>query len=162
MTLYATCEAALLTLVRAVNSGATYDATNSSRGDWSVRDRQGVTLSAVLYQARASQFAFAFPGGRGAHGRRQERHFIGVQVAYARGAAQGGDGVAYAGLQTAVDSLIAHLNQYPRLNGTSGVKEARVSEAGMPVYNAGRTHLIRALLVEVAAEIDLVQVESAQ
>lgn len=162
MTLYATIEAALLIRVRALDSGATFTTANSSRGDWSVRDAAGQRISAVLFKAKPSVYADSFPPNRGSHGKRQELHTIGIQVAYARQDGQGGDGATYTALQTTVDNLIAWLNQWPRLNATTGVRRGQVTESTAPIFNAGKTHLIVGLMLMVNAEIELSQQESAQ
>lgn len=162
MTLYAAVETALLTLVRASDEGGVFDTTNSSRGDWAVRDASGRPLSAVLYRAAKSVYGDKGKDGRGSHGKRQEQHTIGIQVARAQQTGQGGDEATYIALSEAVDSLIASINQYPRLNNMSGVRRAQVTERHGPVLNAAKTHLIETILVEVACEIELVQTESAQ
>lgn len=158
MSTYATSEAALLTAVRASSAGAVFTATNSSRGDFSVLNNEGVTVAAVLMQNSKSEFGDNLGSGRGTHGKRQQKHNIGLVVFQARG--QNNDGVTYQALATATDALIAYLDTYPRLSNATGVKRAEVVEASEPRIRRDAAWIFQVLLVEVLTETAPTLIES--
>jgi hypothetical protein len=157
MSTYTTAEAALLTRVRAYNSGATFTTTNSSRGDFRVLNNEGVTQAAVLMQATRSEFGDNLGQGRGTHGKRQQRHRIGIVLFQARG--QADDGTSYQALAALTDALIAYLDTYPRLNNATGVKRAEVIEASEPRIRRDSAWIFQTLLVEVMTETVPVLIE---
>jgi hypothetical protein len=140
-----------LAAVRASGGGTVFTAQNSSRADFTVLDRAGVTSAAVLVQAGKSEFADNLGGGRGAHGKRQQRHRIAVILIQARG--QTDDGVAAQALHTTVDTLVGYLDTYPRLNNAALVKRAEATEADIPrKLRASDAWIFQAILVEVLTE----------
>lgn len=147
MSTYTTTEEALLAVVRA--SGA-FTEQNSARADFTVLDRAGVTNAAVLIQAGPSEFGDNLGGGRGAHGKRQQRHRIAIVLLQARG--QTNDGVAAVALQAARDTLIGYLDTYPRLGGASDIKRAEVVEVDVPRVRQTMTWIFQAIMVEVMTE----------
>jgi hypothetical protein len=157
MSTYATSEAALLVAVRASSAGAVFTATNSSRGDFRVLNNEGVTQAAVLMQAAASQFGDNLGQGRGTHGKRQQRHRIGLVIFQARG--QADDGASYQALAAVTDALIGYLDTYPRLNNATSVKRAEVTEASEPRIRRDSAWIFQTLLVEVLTETAPVLVE---
>lgn len=150
MSTYATSEAALLIAVRASSAGATFTATNSSRGDFSVLNNEGVTVAAVLMQATRSEFGDNVGSGRGTHGKRQQRHHIAVVVFQARG--QANDGTSYQALHAASDALISYLDTYPRLNNATNVKRAEVVEASEPRIKRDSAWIFQTVLVDILTE----------
>lgn len=156
---YATVEAAALTTLRLYGSGAIFTTANSSRGDYSVLDAPGDS-AAVIQQMAATETADRIDG-RGAHGRRQWRHTLAITLFRRLGTGQGGDGAAYAALQTLTAAVAAHLLRYPRLGGASGVKRAQVIKVGAPMAD-GRPHIWQTITVMVDAESEIAYVEDAQ
>jgi len=150
MSTYVPSEEALLAAVRASGNGATFTTQNSARGDFTVLDKAGVTSAAVLMQAGKSEYADNLGGGRGAHGKRQQRHQIAVILFQARG--QADDGTATQALHGQKDALIAYLDTYPRLNNAAGVKRAAVVEADVPRVRQARAWIFQAILVEILTE----------
>lgn len=160
MSTYTTTEEALLTAVRASGGGAIFTTQNSSRADFTVLDRAGVTSAAVLIQAGKSEMGDDLGGGRRAYGKRQQRHRIAVVLIQARG--QTDDGTAAQALHTAADALIAYLDTYPRLNNATAVKRAELVEADIPrKLRASDAWIFQALLVEVMTETAPVLAEGA-
>jgi hypothetical protein len=148
---YTTAEAALLTRIRAYNAGATFTTTNSSRGDFRVLNNQGVTQACVLMMARDSEFGDNLGGGRGTHGKRQQRHYVGAVLFRARG--QADDGTSYQALTTLADALIAYLDTYQRPDSTPAIKRAEVIGATVPRLSARwAAWLFQALTIEVLTE----------
>lgn len=159
MSTYSTTEAALLARIQAYNGGATFTASNSSRGDYRVLDREGVTQAAVLMQAAPSEFGDRLDS-RGAHGKRQQRHRIAIVLFQAR--LQANDGDTYASLTTLRDALIAYLDTYPRLNAAAGVKRAEIVEAAEPRVQRDSAWVFSSILVEVMTETTPQLVETPQ
>lgn len=118
---YATCAAALLTLVRAYNSGATFTTANSAEDDFTLLNSE--TTAAIVTMVGDSAEGDRLDG-RGAQGKRQARHEIGITLAVPIGADK--DSTAKAALHTIRDALIAYLRPYGRLNNASGVKRAEI------------------------------------
>lgn len=159
MSTYSTSEAALLTRVRAYNSGATFTATNSSRGDFRVLNNEGVTQAAVLTQAGRSEFGDNLGQGRGSMSKRQQRHSIALILFQARG--QSNDGDSYTSLCTLRDGVIGYLDTYQRLNAASGVKRAEIIEASEPRIRRDSAWIFCTVLVEVLTETAPALVETA-
>jgi hypothetical protein len=151
---YSTSEAALLTTVRA--SGG-FTEINSSRGDFAVLNGTGVVSAAVVMQAGPSEFGDDLGEGRGAHGKRQQRHRIAVIVFQAR--RQDNDGYTYVALKETVDALIAYLDTYPRLGSAANVKRAEVTEVSAVRRQRDRAWIFQSILVEVLTETSPVLAE---
>ncbi len=161
MTLAASATA-LLTLVRAYNSGATFTTTNSSYGDWLVLDATGTEVSAVVEMADVSVSGDIVQDGAvnyGTQGNYQEAHTLAVFVAYKRGVGASGDGALYSNLTTLVDALRAYLTTYPRLNNAGLVRYAHIVQTSTPFdvapsqpNDAPSTHLAQRLIVKVWCE----------
>jgi hypothetical protein len=148
---YATAEAALLARIRALNSGDTFLAANSSRGDFTVLNRAGVRQACVLMMVRDSEFADNLGAGRGTHGKRQQRHYVGAVLFQARG--QADDGTSYQALTALADSLIAYLDTYQRPDDTAGIKRSEVVGATVPRLSARwNAWLFQTLTIEVLTE----------
>lgn len=150
MSTYATSEAALLTTVRASGGGALFTEINSARGDFAVLNGTGVVSAAVVMQAGASEFGDSLGQGRGTHGKRQQRHRIGIVVFQAR--RQDDDGYTYVALKETVDTLIAYLDTYPRLGNAANVKRAEVTEVTDVRRVRDRAWVFQSILVEVLTE----------
>lgn len=157
MSTYSTCEAALLTVVRASGGGAVFTEINSSRGDFAVLNGTGVTSAAVLMQAGASEFGDDLGQGRGTHGKRQQKHRIAVIVFQAR--RQDDDGYTYVALKENVDALIGYLDTYPRLGSATNVKRAEVVELSDVRRQRDRAWVFQTILVEVLTETSPVLAE---
>lgn len=161
MSTYTTAEAALLTRVRAYNSGATFTTNNSSRGDFRVLDRANTGQACVLMQMRDSEMADDLGQGRGSHGKRQQRHYIGAVLFQGRG--QEDDGTTYQALTTLTDALIAYLDTYQRLGLGDPIKRAEVVGATVPRLSARwSAWLFQMLTVEVVTETSPVLAEYAR
>lgn len=160
MSAYAAIEAAALTVLRAYQSGATFTAANSSRGDYGVLEAPGD--NAAVIQQMAPTEAGDRLDGRGAHGRRQWRYTLAITLFRKRGTGQGGDGAAYTDLISLTDGVVAHLLRYPRLGSASGVKRAQVTRVSTPMGADGRPHLWQTITVMVDAESEIAYVEDAQ
>lgn len=149
-----TCEAALLTLVRAY-TGATFDAANSSVGDFRVMDAKGSRASVVILRRSPSDYG-ANLSGRGSHGAREEEHHLAVIVAYKRLQATEGDGGIYTDLTTLTDGLAAYLARYGRLGlgSSSSVQRAHIVRVSDPRLNRrgtadASTHLLQTIDLDV-------------
>jgi len=153
MSTYTTAETGLLAVLQTY--GFTPD--NSSRGDFRVLNNEGVAQAAVLLQAAPSEFGDNLGGGRGAMGKRQQRHRIAC-ILFQRRA--GSDGENYTALATMTDAVIAYLDTYPLLSATSGVKRAEVVSASEPRIRRSSDWLYQTLLVEVLTETAPVLTES--
>lgn len=150
MSTYVPSEEALLTAVRASGNGAVFTTTNSSRGDFQVLNNQGVTTAAVLMMGGRSEFADNLGGGRGTHGKRQQRHRIAIILFQAR--RQDDDGATYTEQVDATDDLIAYLDTVPRLSTTSVIKRAEVVEAAEPRVRRDSAWIFQTILVEILTE----------
>lgn len=149
MSTYSASETALLAAVRASGNGALFTTQNSSRADFTVLDRPGVSSAAVLIQAAPSEYADNLGQGRGTHGKRQQKHFIAVVLIQARG--QTDDGAAATALHAAHDALVAYLDTVPRLNGAP-IKRAEAVSADVPRLRRDNAWIYQAVLVEVLTE----------
>jgi len=149
MSTYVVAETALLARVVAYSGGTVFTTTNSSRGDFRVLNNEGVTQGAVLLQAAASEFGDDLGGGRGAMGKRQQRHRIALILFQRR---NGSDGDNYTALATLTDTVIAYLDTYPLLNNTSSVKRAEVVSASEPRIRRSSDWIYQTVLVEVMTE----------
>lgn len=152
MSTYSTTEAALLAFIRTLNSGDTYTAANSSRGDFGVLNNDGVQTAAVLIKGGSSEFGDNLGQGRGAFGKRQQRHQIAIVLL--RDRRQDTDSANYTALQSSADTLIAYLDQYPRLNNASGVKRAQAISDSEPRVRQGAAWMYQTILVEVITETE--------
>lgn len=152
MSTYATTEEAVLSRIRALNSGDTFTVTNSSRGDFRVLNNSGVVNACVLMMARDSEFADNLGQGRGTHGKRQQRHYVGAVLFRARGTAD--DGTSYQALTTLTDALIAYLDTYQRPADTpTSIKRMEVVGATVPRLSARwNAWLFQTVTIEVLTE----------
>ena len=160
MSTYATSEEALLEVIRLYNGGATFSENNSSRGSFKVLNNTGVTSAAVLMKVGGSQYADNLGGGRGAHGKRQQRHRIGIVVFQAR--RQDDDGITYGDLTALTDALIGHIDRYQRLNNAANVKRAQVIEDTETRVQQTNAWMFQTVLVQVDTETTPSLVEGAQ
>lgn len=160
MSTYSTSEAALLTRIRAMDGGGSYDTGNSSRGDYRVFDAPGRQLACVVVRAGRSLMGDRMENGRGSHGKRQQRHRIAAIVAQKRG--QLSDEAAYTALMDAIDALIAWVDTYPRLGNVTDVKRAEAVEVSEPRRNQTSTHIYASILFDVYTETEPVLTESAR
>lgn len=159
MSTYATSEAALLTLIRAYSGGTVFTTTNSSRGGFQVLNNAGVSQAVVLMQARASENGDDLGRGRGAMGKRQQRHWIAMIVFQSRGATN--DEASYTALLTLTDALIGYLDTYQRLNNATNVKRAQIREVAEPRIQRDKAWIYQSVLIEVMTETAPVLVETA-
>lgn len=150
MSTYAASEEALLEVIRLYNNSGTFTEVNSSRGAFRVLNNTGVTQAAVLMKVGSSQYADNLGGGRGAHGKRQQRHRIGIVVFQAR--RQDDDGAIYTDLSELVDELIGHIDRYQRLNNAANVKRAQVIEDTEPRVQQSNAWVFQTILVQVDTE----------
>lgn len=162
MSTYTACEIALLARIHDFRSGATFGPDNATRGDFRALDAKGRGVACVLLQAARSEYGDTLGGGRGAHGKRQQRHQIGATVFVARGTGAGGDGAAYQALTEIVDALVAWLDTFPRLSNAPGVKRAEVVEVGDARTRETRPWVWQTLRVTVLTETEPVLTEGAQ
>lgn len=158
MSIYPAIETAVLTLVRAYNSGATFTTSNSSISDWRVLDASGTDYAAVVMMERDSQFGTSLDG-RGAMGKWQELHYPAVEVFRKRGQGTGGDGASRTELVALVSLLDIYLSRYHRLNDTAGVKRMvieRISRPALtaPSEGATATHWMARLSLKVHCEVE--------
>lgn len=160
MSTYSEAEAGLLAVVRGLAS-AFFVEQNSSRGDFRVRDAS-TTASAVVTQREDSRLADTGANGRGSHGRRQHQHRMRVTLLYKRGAAQGGDGVAYEAAQALADELAAHIERYPLLGGVASVRRAQVVSMSPVRVSEDGAHMLKWLDVDVSSEAALDPAETAR
>lgn len=158
MSTYAAAEAALAAVVRLLDSGNVFTTDNCRQGDYRALDAQGALYACVLTKAGRSEYGDNLGNGRGAHGKRQQRHRIGVLLFRKR--RQDADGEAYTDLTTQADAVVGLLDTYPRLNNTSGVKRAEVVESGEVRVRRDSPWIFLPLLVEVLTETEPSLVES--
>jgi hypothetical protein len=153
MSTYTTAEAGLLAAITAYG----FSSANSSRGNFNVLNNEGVTQAAVLLQAAPSEFADNLGGGRGSMGKRQQRHRIALILFQRRNA---NDGDNYTNLLTLCDAVVAYLDTYPGLNGTSGVKRAEIVSASEPRIRRDSDWLYQTVIVDVLTETSPALVET--
>jgi hypothetical protein len=151
---YATTEAAVKTLMLAY--GPQFDDRNTAQGAWRVLDSSASLWACVLTIGAPTEKGDSL-FGRGAQGKRQERHTINVEV-YRKVAGTENDGVAYVALTALVDAIDAYLATYPRLNGAANVKRAEVAFIGDmenigPPPPAAPTHLRQTLTIIAECEV---------
>lgn len=149
MSTYAVTEAAALEIVRMLSA---FDENNSSRGDFRALDAKGTDWAAVLLMAASSEFGDNLGNGRGSHGKRQQRHRIGIAVFRKRGQAQGGDGDVYTELTELTDSLVALFDTYPRLNGADNVKRVEIDRVTEPRIRRDSPWIYQTILLEAMTE----------
>jgi hypothetical protein len=161
---YQTIQTAVLTLVRAYNSGATFTTSTSSEDDWRVLD-SGDDVAAVVTQAGDTLEGYEL-NGRGKSGARFAQHEVGVMVASAIRTDE--DSEAIQTLYSTVEGLKTYLRKYPLLNATAGVKHAQIVRTTRrrsiaPVTDETRsTHWMQMIVVQVVEEITLQWLESGQ
>lgn len=160
MSTYAAAEAALAAVVRLLDSGNVFNADNCRQGDYRALDAQGAVYACVLTKAGRSEHGDNLGNGRGAHGKRQQRHRIGVLLFRKR--RQDADGEAYTDLTAQADAVVGLLDTYPRLNNTSGVKRAEVVESGEVRVRRDSPWIFLPLLVEVLTETEPTLAETAR
>lgn len=156
MSTYATTEAAALALLQSYQSGAVFDASNSTQGDFSALDAKGTDYAAVLLQAGPSEMSVP------AHRMIQQAHQIGITLFVKRKQGSDGDGAAYQALQTLADGVQAWFDTYPRLNNAVNVKRAAIVDRGEPRVRDGRPWVWTTLLLEALTETEPVLVETAR
>jgi hypothetical protein len=160
---YQTIQTAVLTLVRAYNSGATFTADTSSEDNWNVIDNSVSNVSAVVTQAGDTIESYDL-NGRGVHGKRYAQHEVGVLVASS--IRTDNDADALQTLYTTVEALKTYLRKYPRLNNTTGVKHAQINRTTRrrpiaPETDTTRsTHWGQMIVVEVVEELTLALLEA--
>lgn len=151
MSTYSAAEAAALEIVRLES---TFIETNSSRGDFRALDAKGADFACVLLMAGPSEMGDNLGNGRGTHGKRQQRHRIGVVVFRKRGQAITGDGLVYTALTEMVDTLVARFDTSPRLNGAVGVKRAEVDRVTEPRIRRDSPWVYQTILLDVLTETE--------
>jgi hypothetical protein len=156
---YSSCELAVLTLVRSLSAGTVFTTTNSMRGDWQVLDAPGVRVACVVAQREASTFADRIDG-RGSHGQRMRQHRIVATVFTKKQQGTGGDGAIYTTHLTTVDSLAAHLEQYPKLNGAAGVLRGMISSIGAISETPSASHYYSEIQMDVLEQVNAQQQET--
>lgn len=160
---YQTIQTAVLTLVRAYNTGLTFTTATSAEDDWRVLDNSVGNVSAVVTQAGDSTEDYLL-NGRGAHGKRYAQHEVGVMVAASIRTDNDADTLQT--LYSTVEALKAYLRKYPRLNNTAGVIHAQISRTTRrrpiaPVTDETRsTHWAQMIVVQVVEEMSLALLES--
>lgn len=160
---YQSIQTAVLTLVRAYNSGATFTTDTSSEDDFRVLDNSVGDVAAVITQAGDSLESYEL-NGRGAHGKRYAQHEVGIFIASAIRTDNDADAIQT--LYSVVDGVASYLRRYPRLNNATGVKHAipvRYTRRRLiaPVTDETRsTHWAQMITVQVVEEISLSLLES--
>ncbi len=160
---YQTIQTAVLALVRAYNSGATFTADTSAEDDWRVLDTSAGDVSAVVTQAGDTTEDYLL-NGRGQHGYRYAEHEVGILVASS--IRTDNDADALQTLYGTVEGLKEWIRKYPRLNAATGVIHAQVTRTTRrrpiaPESDTTRsTHWAQMLVVQVVEEITLSLVES--
>lgn len=151
---YGTVEAAVLDTLRAYVGAWEFTEQNSSRGDYTVKDAYSGGPAVVVRQGAPSAYADSLNDPpRRAHGKRQERHSVYLDLFTPRQDGQGGDGVAYAAAVDLADALIDHLNRYPTLSGAC--LRCQVARATPPMFLEGRPHVAQRLELRADAERDV-------
>lgn len=131
MSSYMTAEAALLTLLRAYNSGATFTSANSARDDATIIDT--AATSALIEMGDASQEGIA-EGDYEEYGEYQEQHTIDVWICMKRSSGATGDGTIKQALKTLTEAVKDYLRSYRRLNAASGVRQMVITTTLPPAY----------------------------
>lgn len=112
---YATGEAAILTIIRA---HANYDSDNTSRQDWKPLD-----------SGKAAYYAILRPGA-GENAQLSPTSFLRQWVTVVEVWQRYIDDTKPASLQARFDELVRQIEQYPTLDGASGVIDASVTGWG--------------------------------
>lgn len=160
---YQSVQTAVLTLVRAYNSGLTFTTANSAEDDWRVLDNSVSNIAAVITQAGDTLEGYELDG-RAKSGARFAQHEVGVFVASA--IRTDNDAPAIQTLYSTVQALSAHLRKYPQLNGV--VKHAQIVRTSRrrpvaPTTDETRsTHWAQMITVQVVEEITLAWAEAGQ
>jgi hypothetical protein len=153
---YATCEAAVLDILRDYSGAWEFTEQNSSRGDYTVKDTYSGGPAVVVRQGGRSLYGDEIsPPRRGSQGKEQERHSVYLDLFTPRSDGQGGDEVAYVAAQTLRDALITHYRRYPTLGGAC-VRCTPIT-AEVPVFLEKLPHVIQriALRIDTETAIDL-------
>lgn len=151
MSTYSTAEQAALAVVRNVT---TFTEANSTRGDFRAIDAKGTSWAAVLLMAGPSEMGDNLGNGRGTHGRRQQRHRIGVIILHERQQAPQGDGAVMTELLAMTDQVVALFDTYPRLNGATSVKRAEVDRVTEPRIRRDMPWVYQTILLTVLTETE--------
>jgi hypothetical protein len=148
------CEAALLALVRAYDSGSVFHEANSAIGDYRVLDAATGRAGAVIAR-RAASLVGTNLSGRGSHGNREEDHRLQVLVGWRRQQAPGGDGPLYVALAALTDALVGHLARYARLGlgASSVVQRAQVVSVGEVRVNRAGSHLLQVIEIDALCRV---------
>ena len=156
---YQTCTTALLTLIRAYNAGVTFTSATSAENDWRVLNQ--ASAAAIVHMAGDTEEGDMLDG-RGASGKRQVRHTIGITIAQPIGA--DADSVALAALDLLCEALMAYLRPYARLNNASGVKRAEIVTRTRDRLIGPRddqgTHWVSTIVLRVYEEMAMTFAES--
>lgn len=152
---YASCTAAVLTLVRAYSGGTVFTSANSAEDDYQTVLGQSATGAVVTMFGDSAEGDML--DGRGAQGKRQARHEIGVVLLVPIGGDN--DAVPKAALHTIRDALIAYLRPYARLNNASGVKRAEIvaqtQDRLLGPTNEQGTHWVSVIVLRVWEEVSI-------
>lgn len=151
MSTYATTEQAALELLRTVDQ---FDEANTSRGDFRALDAKGTNWAAVLLMAGPSEMGDNLGNGRGTHGRRQQRHRIGLAIFRKRGQAPEGDGALYVELTEVTDTVVALFDTYPRLNGAARVKRVEIDRVTEPRIRRDSPWIYQTILLDAMTETE--------
>jgi hypothetical protein len=160
---YQTIQTAVLAMVHAYDTGATFTVDTAAEDDWRVLDNSVGDIAAVVTQAGDTLESYEL-NGRGRHGYRYAQHEVGVMVASAIRTDQDTDAIQ--ALYATVQGLSAWLRKYPLLNGAAGVKHAQIVRTTRrrpiaPVSDETRsTHWSQMIVVQVVEEIALSVVEA--
>jgi hypothetical protein len=130
MTTYLTAESAVLTLLRAYNSGATFTIANSAVDDYTIIDVANTT--AFIEQGEDSQENIEVED-YGAYDEYQERHVISLWICQKRSAGASGDAALKQGLKVLTEAVKDYLRPYRRLNGAIGVRSMMIASTTPPL-----------------------------
>jgi hypothetical protein len=130
MTTYLTAEAAVLTLLRAYNAGATFTVANSVVDDWTIIDT--APTSAFVEMGDDTIEAVEI-NDYGAHDEYQEQHTISLWICQKRSTGAAGDAALKQGLKTLTEAVKDYLRPYRRLNNATGVRSMQISSTTPPL-----------------------------
>lgn len=164
MSTYLPAKAALLTLIRAYAGGSVFGTNNSSRDDFQVRDSPA-GIACVVATAEDSLESDRIDGGAllgyGVQGEYQERHTFVAHVFTTVGTGETGLDRIVTTLETLVEDIKDYLRPFHRLNGTPGVRDAKIVRTTRPGIPVDRPQAyLMSIVVQVECEANLPSGES--
>lgn len=135
MSTYLTVESAVLTLLRAYNSGATFTTANSSLDDWTIIDTPATSAFVEMGEDSTEDIVI---DAYGAHGDYQEKHVISLWICMKRSGGAAGDAGIKQALKALTEGVKDYLRPFRTLGSVARAMELTSTTPPLTIRRSGR------------------------